>query len=103
HSAGDAGVPALVAGVSHHSSDRLEAPCARLVDDPGHDGYDDCSLHHRDLGLHLPAILVAGTYPGAQHAAVAIRRTIVRRGVVADPARRPADAGAGHRGRAVAD
>src|ERR1019366_4426530 len=38
-----------------------------------------------------------------EYTVAAVGRTAVRRGMVADPARRPADAGAGLRDRAVAD
>ena len=103
YSAGDAVVPALVAGLSHHSSLRLETSDARLGRDPQPARHHDRALRHRHRRLQDPAILVARIYPGAQHAVAAIGRAAVRRGMVADPARRPADAGAGRRHRAVAD
>ena len=61
------------------------------------------ALPHRHRHLQHPAILGAGIYPGAQHAAAAVGRAADRRAVVADPARRAADAGAGVGRRAVAD
>src|SRR5450631_2614884 len=70
--------------------------------DPRPSRYHDRALDHRHRRLQHPAILVAGTYPGAEHAVAAVGRTAVRRGMVADPARRPADAGASLRDRAVA-
>src|SRR3982074_3634040 len=65
--------------------------------------HHDRARRHRHRGLQHPAILGARTHPGAEHAAAAVGRPAVRRGVVADPARRPLDAGAGRRDHGVAD
>ena len=61
------------------------------------------ALDHRHRRLQHPAILGAGTYPGAEHAAAAVGRTAGGRDLVAAPARGTADAGAGLRHVAVAD
>src|SRR6266851_8158041 len=103
YSAGDAVVPALVAGVPCHSPLRLDASEARPGCDPQPSRHHDLSLSHRDQRLQHPAILVARTHHGAEHAAAAVGRAAVRRGLVADPARHPLDAGAGRRDRGVAD
>ncbi len=102
YSAGDADVPALVAGVSDHSPVYLEPPQARLGRDPRQARNDGRALRHRHRRLQHPAILVARTYPGAEHAAAAVGRAAGRRDLVADPARRAVDPGAGRRRRAVA-
>ena len=95
-------VPALVAGVSHHSAVRLEASGARLGRDPRPPRHHGGALRHRHRRLQHHAILGARAYPGAEHAAAAVGRAAVRRGMVAVAARHPADAGAGRRARAVA-
>src|SRR6266550_1704879 len=99
----DAVVPALVACVSAHPSLCLEAPRARLARDPLPARPDDDPFRHRHRHLQHPAVLGARTYPGAQYAVAAVRGSPDRRGVVADPARRAADAGAGDRRPGVAD
>ncbi len=103
YSAGDAGVPALGGRVSDRASVRVEASGARLGGDsrpPRHHGPVVRDRHRR---LQRPAILGARIHPGAEHAAAAVGRAAVRRGMVAALARGPADAGAGRRNCIVAD
>src|SRR4051812_48465042 len=95
-------VPALERRVPDHSAVRLAPSGARLAADPEAARHDDPALRHRNRRLQHAAILGARTHPGAQHAVAAIGGTAVRRNLVAGPARRAADAGAGLRHRAVA-
>ena len=73
YSAGDAVVPALVAGVSHHPPVRLETSQAGLAGDPRPPRHHDRAVRHRHRRLQHPAILGARTYPGAEHAAACNR------------------------------
>src|SRR3954447_14429538 len=103
YSARDLVVPALVAGISDHSTACLETSDPRLGRDPRPPWRHDRSLDHRHRRVQHPAVLGTRTHPGAQHAVAAVRRTFVRGGMVAGPARRPPDLGAGLRNRALVD
>src|SRR6185437_14425657 len=66
-----------------------------LARDPRQARRDGNYFHHRNRRVQHAAILGAGIYPGAEHAAAAVGRPAGGRGVVAAAARGAADAGAG--------